>query len=82
MERIDSMIYEDPQTAFNEAIEKELLSNSVYAWNYAANFMYMGTVRKNGARFHQFKHSATRRYLNGDNGANKEIAAFQQADNL
>jgi len=81
--RIDSMIYEEPQAAFERAISSGLLSSRATDWNYCGHFMYMGTVKDATGQTHpQFKHSATRRYLNGSNHANKEIASYEQAAKL
>ena len=54
------MTYKEPQQAFKDAIGKGRLSDSPRDWNYAGQFMYMGTDE---AGIDLFKHSTTRRYL-------------------
>ena len=46
-------------TAFDEAIAAGRLSGEESADNFAGNYMYMGSVKGTD----QFKHIATRRYL-------------------
>jgi len=53
------MTYNDPQQAFNKAIQEGRLSADAKASNYAGNYMYMGT--QNGKDF--FKHIMTRNYI-------------------
>jgi len=54
------MIHENPQQAFETAIEAGRLSADEYSTIYAGNYMYMFT---NDAGVSQFKHNSTRQYL-------------------
>src|ERR1039458_964693 len=58
--RIDTMTYNDPQAAFQTAIDAGRLSTNRAAANYAGNYMYMGT---NAAGRNTFKNSDSREYL-------------------
>ena len=51
--------FRDSMTAFDEAIAAGRLSGEESADNFAGNYMYMGSVKGTD----QFKHIATRRYL-------------------
>jgi len=53
------MTYENPQQAFDAAIQLGLLSADSSAENYAGRFMYMGTDAQRG---HAFKHIDSRAY--------------------
>jgi len=53
------MTYENPQKAFEAAIQLGLLSADQRAENFAGAFMYMGTDEERG---HAFKHIDTRTY--------------------
>jgi len=48
----------DPKEAFQQAIDKGILSVEESDKNFAGNFMYMGTKEGN----HQFKNIITRKY--------------------
>jgi hypothetical protein len=54
------MEYQEPQQAFEAAIQLGLLSTLRTAPNFAGRFMYMGTDEERG---HAFKHIDTREYF-------------------
>ena len=54
------MTFKDSNKAFEQAISEDRLSDKATNWNYAGNFMYMGTD-DNGLDL--FKHRDTRRYI-------------------
>lgn len=56
----DKPTFKDPQTAFIQAINEDRLSLDPEDYNYAGNYMYMGTWGQKDS----FKHKTTRKYLN------------------
>lgn len=57
-------VFKIPQEAFEDAIAAGRLSANPNAANYAGRYMYMGTYGGPGEVKDQFKHIATRQYLN------------------
>jgi hypothetical protein len=55
---MEDWIWIDSKKAFEEALEKGILSDKEGDKNFVGDFMYMGT--KKGV--HQFKHILTRKY--------------------
>ena len=59
MVRIDEIEYLDSQECFEKAIKEHRLSSTNGDWNYAGDFMYMGTWQGRD----QFKNRNNRDYL-------------------
>lgn len=57
------MIDRNPAEAFEDAIANGRLSDDENATNFAGNFMYMGTMERDGRKQDTFKNINTREYL-------------------